>query len=190
MRLRHLAPLALLGWSCSDPVDPTETDDSIRQLPTELRFEAFANGQLPDGRDIQCSIETHIVITSEVAVAGNATIRTGTGGGDARRNKELANGNSVAFWATTGFQDLQVAYIGTDSIEIRSPASADVTERFWKEFARFAGSRRNLDPAQGVYAEGDWTCHPMDTPESSGEYYDAEGSMPGRWTLYRAHNPL
>lgn len=189
MQLRHAAGLALSALSCSDPAGPAGLD-AIRALPTELRFVASAQGTLEDGRQVQCGIDTYITITSEVTAAEGATIRSGTGGGDATRTKDLANGNVVSFWAHTVFENLQVAYIGADSVEIRSPESATATERFWKEFTRFAGHRRLANPAQGAYAEGTWTCHPMDTPESSGEYFDDDGSVPGRWTLIRAHNPL
>ena len=187
MQLRHFALVALLTAACRDVGGPGVTDHPIRELPTELRFIAVADGDLEDGRHLQCSIDTYITITADVAVADGATIRTGTGGGEATRYKERLDGTTVGFWAHTYFNDLQVAYIGSDSVEIRSPQSSQATERFWKEFARFAGDRRAQDATQGLFAEGSWTCQPMDTPESSGGYFDNEGSITGRWTLMRAH---
>jgi hypothetical protein len=73
-----------------------------------------------------------------------------------------------------------------DSVEVRPPQSATATERFWKEFTRFPGNQRDRNPAQGVFAHGTWTCQPLDTPESSGQYFDNEGSVAGTWTLERA----
>jgi hypothetical protein len=63
-----------------------------------------------------------------------------------------------------------------------------VDSRFWREFALFAGHSRNANPLTGDLAHGTWTCQPMDTPPSSGEYHDPEGTADGTWLL-RAVEP-
>jgi hypothetical protein len=148
-------------------------------------FVAHAGGIYRDNLRVDCTINTYISLDSRSERSTGGTTLFGTGGGDATRNVEKPNGSSVAFWAHTGFNDLRVVLIGSDSIEIRSPESVNATERFWREFTVFAGNTRETDPAAGVYAHGTWTCHPMDTPPSSGEYYDFEGSAAGTWELKR-----
>lgn len=190
LKTRHRAVIvatATIGMcalaGCTEPAAaPRPVGGDIAALPAQLLFSATAVGDLADGRHIDCSIETIMNLTGEVTRGTAEDIRTGTGGGEAKRYKQLTNGNTLGFWAETGFADLRIAFIDVDSIEIRSPASANVTERFWREFARFTGNRRG-SPGNPVIASGTWTCQPMDTPPSTGEYYDVEGSMPGTWVL-------
>jgi hypothetical protein len=157
-------------------------------LPLQLRFLAEAEGIADNGKHAACSIDTYIELSGEVVEEGSPQ-QVGTGGGDAQRTIEKTATTSVAFWAHTYFNLLEFHLLGRDSLEIRSPESSQVTDsRFWKEFALFAGHRRSSELAEGELARGRWTCHPMDTPPSSGEYEDREGSIAGTWVLQARHD--
>lgn len=181
---RCVTCLALLVGGCAG-ADGTGPSGSQNLLPAQLVFTAEAAGIYRDNLRVECGINTYISLDSRSERGTARLTQFGTGGGDATRNVDKANGNTIAFWAHTGFADLRIILIGSDSIEIRSPESENAAERFWREFTVFAGNTRDTDPTAGVYARGTWTCHPMDTPPSSGEYYDFEGSAAGTWELKR-----
>jgi hypothetical protein len=51
--------------------------------------------------------------------------------------------------------DLEIRLIGADSVELRSPLSADDTKsRFWHELGRLPGHRRDANPDTGELARG------------------------------------
>ena len=135
----------------------------------------------PDGLRIDCSVETVVMLTDRVIYAGGRTVQFGTGGGEASRYREITPERAVQFWADTHFPTLEFHLVGGDSVEVRSPESESTPERFWREFAVWGGRRIVVDGL--ALARGTWTCYPMDTPPSSGEYYDAEGVAVGTWTL-------
>ncbi|HWL39208.1 MAG TPA: hypothetical protein VNO75_03140 [Gemmatimonadaceae bacterium] len=176
--------VALLGGGCSgtDRMGPSGFQDP---LPANLVFVAQAAGIYRDNLWVDCGIDTYMTLDSRIERGTAHLTQFGTGGGDARRYVDKPNGTAIAFWAHTVFADLRIDLIGRDSIEIRSPESANATERFWREFAVFAGNTRDPDLAAGVLARGTWTCQPMDTPPSSGEYHDVEGTASGTWVLRR-----
>ena len=188
MRALTLAAASIAAISCSadrsvSPGDPADV------LPKNLALLAEASSVDAAGRRIECSVETHITLGARVERSATTVMHYGQGGGDARRYVEREGGSAVAFWAHTYFEDLRIALIGGDSLEIRSPLSETVTDsRFWHEFAVFPGRTRNLDAVTGELASGTWTCWPMDTPPSSGEYHDVDGIAPGTWVL-KAANP-
>ena len=184
-QLRRGLCVGLLGAGCTADHDPAAPHDTRDLLPASMVFIAEAAGTYGDGLAVDCAIETHITLDSRVERSATTVTQFGSGGGDAKRYVDKPNGNTVGFWAHTGFADLRFHLIGRDSIEIRSPESAESPERFWHEFTLFAGNTRDADPATGVLARGSWTCQPMDTPPSSGEYHDVEGSASGTWTLKR-----
>jgi hypothetical protein len=167
------------GCSSNEAVAPAPGREA---LPTDLRLEAAAFG-VDAGITVDCGSETFITLDQRVDRSQGRLVQHGEGGGDARRYVDRGNDIMVGFWAHTYFRDLQFHLIGQDSIEIRSPLSEGATERFWREFAVFAGNTRNANPATGELAQGTWTCRPMDTPPSSGEYYDPEGTAAGTWIL-------
>ena len=184
-RLRSVLCVGLLAAGCSADRDPAGPQAAGELLPERMVFLAEAAGTYGDGLVVDCAIETHITLDSRVQRSATTVIQFGSGGGDAKRYVDKPGGNTVGFWAHTGFADLRFHLIGRDSIEIRSPESAESPERFWHEFTLFAGNTRDADPASGVLARGSWTCQPMDTPQSSGEYHDVEGTASGTWTLRR-----
>jgi hypothetical protein len=152
-------------------------------LPASLRLTAEAFSVDANGLTVQCSIDTYITLNDRVDSEAGVLIQYGEGGGDARRYRDISVDRAVSFWAHTYFANLQFHQIGADSLEIRSPESASATERFWREFTVFAGNTRSANPLTGELAHGTWTCNPMDTPPSSGEYYDVDGFADGTWTL-------
>jgi hypothetical protein len=151
-------------------------------LPAALLLTAEAQG-FDAGLQITCSIETIVTLNDRVDRHATRIVQYGTGGGDARRNVEKSDGNSIGFWAHTHFPDLEIHLIGADSLQVRSPIGETATERFWRELALFAGHRRNASTGTGEVARGTWTCRPMDTPPSSGGYYDPVGTVVGTWLL-------
>lgn len=162
----------------ADTMGPDEVD----LLPAQLVFRADAAGVADNGKPTSCFIETMIDVGETVRRDGRA-VQLATGGGDAFRSIDHGD-RSVQFWAHTGFADLEIHHVSADSLEIRSPLSEAVTDsRFWHELGLMAGHRRVETLGPGELARGTWTCHPMDTPPSSGEYYDAEGSLEGTWVL-------
>lgn len=169
-----------VGCAGVEPVAPVN-DRSI--LPPKLKFVAEAVSVDANNRKVECAIETLIQLSERVERSEARVVQFGSGGGDARRYVDKENGNAVLFWADTYFEDLRIHLIGNDSIEIRSPISEGTPERFWREFAVFAGNTRNANPTTGELAQGNWTCQPMDTPPSSGEYYDVDGFAAGTWIL-------
>jgi hypothetical protein len=177
---RVLFAMIALAAACGgdEPLGPVTGDP----LPPALLFVAEAQG-VDAGLAISCSIETIMMLDARVDRSATRIVQYGTGGGDARRNVLKDDGSGVGFWAHTYFPDLQIHLIGADSIEVRSPIGETATERFWREFAFFAGHRRNASPETGELARGSWTCRPMDTPPSSGGYYDPVGTIPGTWVL-------
>jgi hypothetical protein len=184
MKGRALSLSTLLGIlaGCGDSLSPVGDREL---LPRDLQFVAVAFSVDANGRKVDCGIDTYITLGTRVDRSETLLVQYGEGGGDARRYVDKASGNTVGFWAHTYFRDLRFHLIGADSIEIRSPESEGVPERFWREFALFAGNTRNADPLTGALAQGSWTCQPMDTPESSGEYHDVEGTARGTWILRR-----
>jgi hypothetical protein len=172
--------LLLIAAACSDGTGPGEG-----RLPARMRLVAQAEGSDQAGIFVQCHIETSIALTGEQDDRAGAVVYFAEGGGDASRRIDREGANSVAFWADTYFESLEFHLIHPDSIEIRSPQSEDTESRFWHEFAVFPGHTRNASTETGEVARGTWTCRPMDTPESSGEYYDPVGSAEGTWTLNR-----
>ena len=172
---------SLLITACGG--DSTVSPEDMPLLPTQLLFRADAAGIADNGKATECFVETYIEIGETVRRNGRA-VQLATGGGDAFRSIDHGNGIAVQFWAHTGFADLEFHHVSADSLEIRSPLGEAVTDsRFWHELGFMAGHRRAETLAPGELARGTWTCHPMDTPPSSGEYYDAEGSLDGTWVL-------
>ena len=170
---------AVTSCSSGETTSPKEVD----LLPTQLLFRADAEGLADNGKRAQCWIETFIEIGATVE-RGGRVVQQATGGGDAFRSIDRDEDTSVQFWAHTGFADLEFHHVSTDSLEIRSALAEAVTDsRFWHEFGLMGGHRRAGALAPGELARGTWTCHPMDTPPSSGEYYDASGSLDGTWVL-------
>lgn len=176
--MRLLLPLLCLTLACRDAGAPSDARDV---LPPQLRLVAEAHSVDANGLRIDCSVETIVSLASRVDRAAARIVQYGAGGGEASRFRDVSAERSVQFWADTYFPTLEFHLIGADSIEIRSPESAGVTERFWREFAVWAG--RRYAAGETALAGGPWTCQPMDTPPSSGEYYDAEGVAAGSWTL-------
>lgn len=172
--------LLVIAAACSDGTGPGEG-----RLPPRMRLVAQAEGSDQAGIFVQCHIATSITLTGERDDRAGAVVYFAEGGGDASRQIDREGANSVAFWADTYFESLEFHLIHPDSIEIRSPQSEDAESRFWHEFAVFPGNTRSASSETGEVARGTWTCRPMDTPESSGEYYDPVGSAEGTWTLYR-----
>jgi hypothetical protein len=177
--MRLLLPLFCLTLACRDAAAPGDAQDL---LPSQLRLVAEAHAVDENGLRIDCSVETVVTLARRVDRDQARIVQYGSGGGDASRFRDISAERSVQFWADTYFPTLEFHLIGTDSIEIRSPESAGVTERFWREFAVWAG--RRFAAGETALAGGPWTCQPMDTPPSSGEYYDAEGVAAGSWTLF------
>jgi hypothetical protein len=176
--MRLLLPLFCLTLACRDAGAPSDAQDL---LPPQLRLVAEAHSVDENGLRIDCSVETVVTLAERVDRDQGRLVQYGSGGGDASRFRDISAERSVQFWADTHFPTLEFHLIGTDSIEIRSPESEGVTERFWREFAVWAGQRTAAGGS--ALAGGPWTCQPMDTPPSSGEYYDAEGVAAGSWTL-------
>jgi hypothetical protein len=182
--MRHyLFLLAVTALGCEGGTAPTGVPGAQLPLPRNLVFQAEAAGTYASDLGVHCTITTHIALSEGAERTSSLVVQVGTAGGDATRSVEKANGNVVQFWAHTYFADLRVRLVGSDSIEIRSPLSEASAERFWHEFSLFAGNTRRMVGDSEVLARGSWMCHPMDTPPSSGEYYDAEGSVPGTWVL-------
>ena len=177
-----LLPVAVTAACSGETV--TMPPASPDPLPSALVLEAEASGE-DAGLVIECTILTIIELTSRVDREPGLAVQYGSGGGDANRYIEHPDGNAISFWAHTAFEDLRVHLIGADSIEIRSPLAETTSERFWHEFTVFPGHTRLASESTGEVARGTWTCRPMDTPPSSGEYYDPEGSVPGTWVLTR-----
>ncbi|MGH7530326.1 MAG: hypothetical protein ACREMN_08095 [Gemmatimonadales bacterium] len=180
--VRQLLILAGAAWGCADASAPAVERDL---LPSRLLLVAEAHAVDADGLRIDCAVATHVTLQARVDRPSGRVIQYGAGGGEASRYRDVNAERAVQFWADTYFATLEFHLIGTDSIAVRSPESEAVTERFWHEFAVWAGSRSQADPSSGALASGPWTCQPMDTPPSSGEYYDAEGTAPGSWSLRR-----
>jgi hypothetical protein len=157
-------------------------------LPTEMRLVAEAHAVDAAGLRIDCNVETFVSLTDRVIYAGGRTVQFGTGGGDARRYRDLSPERAVEFWAHTHFPSLEFHLVDGDSIEVRHPDSDTTSERFWRAFALWGGQLIEARGVPAVLATGQWTCYPMDTPPSSGEYYDAEGEAVGTWSLL-ARNP-
>lgn len=174
--------VVLLTFSACASNEPTGPAAGQPLLPSRLRLVAEAVSVNAAGLRIECSVETFVTLTAQVDRSGGRIVQHGEGGGDARRYRDLSTDRAIDFWAHTYFTSLEFHLIGTDSVEVRSPESVDVTERFWRAFALWAG-HTTAHPAAGELARGSWTCWPMDTPPSSGEYYDAEGVAEGTWTL-------
>jgi hypothetical protein len=179
--MRSVRGTALLAWlSVACYTDGTAPADA-RRLPTTLRLVAEAHLVDAQGLRIDCGVETLVTLSDRVEGDGTRLVHYGAGGGEARRYRDLSAERSIAFWADTHFPDLEFHFIGFDSIEVRSPLSASATERFWHEFAVWAGNTRGATATR--LAGGAWTCWPMDTPPTSGDYYDAEGVAIGTWSL-------
>ena len=171
--LKALPVLTLACYQTAEPVDRT-------LLPSSLRLVADAESVGPDGLRVDCHVETVVTLTGRVMYAGGRTVQFASGGGEASRYRDVSADLAVQFWADTHFPALEFHLVDGDSIEVRSPESENVTERFWQAFAVWGGRRAASGP---VLASGTWTCYPMDTPPSSGEYYDAEGIAVGTWRL-------
>jgi hypothetical protein len=152
-------------------------------LPASLRLEAAAVSVDAQGRRVDCGVTTLVMLGTRTDRRGDRVVQFGAGGGEARRYRDLSTDRAVQFWADTYFPTLEFHLIGSDSVEVRSPESEGTPERFWREFALWAGHTRAANRAAGELATGVWTCWPMDTPPSSGEYYDAEGVAVGTWRL-------
>jgi hypothetical protein len=176
-----IAVLCFLSVACST-AESLGPGNNRALLPGNLKLVAEASSINASGKRINCGIETIVTLGSRIDRGETAVVQYGTGGGEASRYADK-DGYAVQFSADTYFPDLEFHLIGVDSLEVRSPASTPVQERFWHEFAVFAGSSRNADPANGVLARGTWTCRPMDTPPSSGQYYDVDGIATGTWML-------
>ncbi len=179
MRLQHTA-LLVLCLACENAAAPAP--DAL--FPAQLRLVAEAHSVGVDGLRVDCYVETVVTLTGRVIYAGSRTVQFGAGGGEASRYRDVSTDRAVQFWADTHFPNLEFHLVGGDSVEVRSPESESTPERFWREFAVWGG-RRVASPtlADPVLASGTWTCYPMDTPPSSGEYYDAEGIAVGTWSL-------
>jgi len=172
--------VALLCQACgsSEALGPA----GERVLPTTLRLLAEASGS-DAGKDINCSLDIRMTLQGAPERSTQRVIQRGIGGGDATRGWSTG-GSGIAFWAELMIPDLEIHLIEADSIELRSPGSAAVTDsRFWKELGLLPGHTRDANAATGELAHGSWTCRPMDTPPSSGEYYDPVGTVPGTWRL-------
>lgn len=180
---RVLFAAVLWTFSACASDEPAGPGADRRLLPNRLRLVAEAVSVNAAGLKIECSVETFVTLTAKVDRSGGRIVQHGEGGGDARRYRDLSTDRAVDFWAHTYFTSLEFHLIGGDSVEVRSPESANATERFWREFALWAGHARIANPAAGELARGSWICWPMDTPPSSGEYYDAEGVAEGTWTI-------
>lgn len=175
--LKALPVLTLACYQTAEPADRT-------LLPASLWLVADAESVGPDGLRVDCHVETAVTLTGRVIYAGGRTVQFASGGGEASRYRDVSADRAVQFWADTHFPALEFHLVDGDSIEVRSPESEDVTERFWRAFALWGGRRAagpGLTPP--ILASGTWTCYPMDTPPSSGEYYDAEGIAVGTWRL-------
>lgn len=136
------------------------------------------------GKDINCHLDIRMTLAGSPERSTDRVIQHGTGGGDAFRGWTNPDGGGISFWADLFIPDLEIHLIGADSIELRSPGSEAVTDsRFWKELGLLPGHTRDANSAAGELAHGSWTCWPMDTPPSSGEYYDPVGTIPGTWRL-------
>ena len=169
----------MAACSSNSSVSPEETP----LLPAQVLLRADAEGVADNGKAAQCYIETIIEI-GEMVRRNGRTVQLATGGGDAFRWITRGDGTSVQFWAHTSFPDLEFHHVSADSLEIRSPLGETVTDsRFWHELGLMAGHRRAETLAPGELARGKWTCRPMDTPPSSGGYYDPDGSLEGTWVL-------
>jgi hypothetical protein len=149
---------AVTSCSSGETTSPEEVD----LLPTQVLFRADAEGIADNGKRTQCWIETFIEIGATVE-RGGRVVQQATGGGDAFRSIDRDEDTSVQFWAHTAFADLEFHHVSKDGL--------------------MAGHRRAVALAPGELARGTWTCHPMDTPPSSGEYYDPSGSLDGTWVL-------
>jgi hypothetical protein len=175
-----LLTVALFGPACRNE---TLSPAGERSLPAGLRLVAEAVGT-DAGKDITCSLDILMRLDGSVERSTNRVVRYGTAGGEARRGWVVSAGNGVSFWAELFIADLEAHLIGADSVELRSPLGIAVTDsRFWRELGLLAGHTRNANPAAGELAHGVWTCRPMDTPPSSGEYFDNVGTVVGSWTL-------
>ncbi|HEV8357638.1 MAG TPA: hypothetical protein VGQ17_12875 [Gemmatimonadales bacterium] len=175
---------ALLCQACGASETLAPVGDRV--LPASLRLLAEAAGT-DAGKDIQCSLDILVRLEGAIDRSTHRLIQHGTGGGEARRGWVLPAGNGISFWADLFIADLEIHLIGADSVELRSPASmADTESRFWHELGLLPGHTRNANPATGELADGTWTCRPMDTPRSSGEYFDSTGTVAGTWRLLAA----
>jgi hypothetical protein len=178
-----LLTTALIGQGCGNG---TLSPADERVLPAGLRLVAEATGT-DAGKDLSCSLGILARLDGAIERSTGRIVQFGTAGGDARRGWVVPAGNGVSFWAELAIADLEAHLIGADSVELRSPLGMAVTDsRFWRELGLLAGHTRNANPLTGELARGVWTCRPMDTPPSSGEYFDNAGTVTGRWTL-RAH---
>lgn len=175
---------ALFGQACG--AGETLAPVGERILPPGLRLVAEAAGT-DAGKNITCMLDIHMRLDGSIDRSTHRVVQYGTGGGDARRGWVVPAGGGVTFWAELGMGDLEAHLIGADSLEFRSPIGMAVTDsRFWHELGLLAGHTRNANPLTGELAHGIWTCRPMDTPPSSGEYFDNVGTVAGTWTLLLA----
>ncbi|HEX5765162.1 MAG TPA: hypothetical protein VFY27_06315 [Woeseiaceae bacterium] len=164
---------------CGDFVSPLG-----RTLPPELLLRATAEG-VDAGLSIECAVNGHLELEPEVIDDGNHRVQHGSAGGEALRALQRPDGSGVQFWGDYQMATLEVHRIGADSIEIRDVGiySDVVPSRFWSEFLVFRGHATPNEWSAGIIARGAWTCYPMDTPPSSGEYHDPVGTIVGTWTL-------
>jgi hypothetical protein len=183
LRLASLLASTVMTAGCADSANAPAVPIVRDLLPATAVLRAEASGM---GGDllVQCTVNTSIRIGSNTDTLDDRIIQRGEGGGDATRSVTHPNGDKVQFWAHTQFESLVFHLIGTDSLQVRSPPAEQETEsRFWREFRLFPGTARDADPPNGVIATGTWTCRPMDTPPSSGQYHDPTGTVAGTWVL-------
>lgn len=179
LSLGIVAALLCLVSCSSETLAPAED----RVLPVDLRLQAEAAG-IDAGKDINCMLDILMRLDGSIDRSTYRVVQHGTGGGDARRGWVVPAGNGITFWAELFIADLEIHLVGSDSIEMRSPAAmADTESRFWHELGLLPGHTRDANPAAGELAHGTWTCRPMDTPPSSGEYFDNIGTVAGTWKL-------
>jgi hypothetical protein len=186
-RCALLVPALLQILACGGPdaVAPVP-----RNFPTgSLQFLASASGT-DAGKSIDCHIDGILDINPVPVQRGTMTVYTGTGGGEAFRSVLASNGSGISFSADYYQANIEIRLIGEDSVEVRdvSPYADPALSRFWNAMTFFPGSASLMPGFGNGAANGAWTCFPLDTPPSSGGYYDADGIAVGTWHIPDPNN--
>ena len=174
----HMLPplAALIVIGCRDAAAPSAPES---EWMPDLQVVATAYSVDAAGTTVDCRVLIQIDLEPGGSREGGVVTYTGRIGGEARRSVLDRHGDGIGLMADLGGWTV-VRLVGHDSVEIGAPPPDDVVERFWRELAFIAGSRRG-DDIHTLSGSGLWTCRPFDIPE--GGWADTTHDAPGTWTL-------